>query len=174
MNSDNPVDSKIHVHAGFRNKYLSVHQMIEDVLSLHETYYDTIVATGHSLGGALATIACPVLAEAFPNKRIECMTFGAPRAGNEHFVKWFKSKVTSNLRFVNSKDPVPSLPFSGRFHHTVDATMMKRIGGGTLTRIPDNPVGTRFLRAVQNIELSQIMKEHDLETYIDRINKFIN
>ena len=42
----------------------------------------SIVTTGHSLGGALATLAAVDLMIAFPNLTVSSQTFGSPRVGN--------------------------------------------------------------------------------------------
>ena len=160
------------VHAGFRNKYFSVHEMLADVLEIHESMFDTLVTTGHSLGGALATIAAPMLSETFPTKKIECLTFGSPRVGNSAFVSWFQSRVPIHWRLVNAKDPVPWMPFSGRFHHVSDAVSMT--ARSELTRVPDAPIDKRYRWAFEDLDLSQIATDHDLDTYISRVNYYLN
>ena len=74
---------------------------------------DTVITTGHSLGGALAVLCAFDLSIEFkaneelgeikiPNKYgigesvkryIKCFTFGAPRVGNSHFRTAFHSEV---------------------------------------------------------------------------------
>lgn len=63
---------------------------------------------GHSLGGALATLAALSLAER--GLEVECVTFGSPKVGDEDFCRFFRSKVHRNARFVNKFDPVPRVP----------------------------------------------------------------
>ena len=47
-----------------------------------------------------------------------CVTFGAPRVGNNTFKKMFNERCCFTKRYVNYFDPVPSLPFSLRYSHT--------------------------------------------------------
>ncbi len=43
--------------------------------------------SGHSLGGALATLAACEIAKACPAVDVACYTFGAPRTGNHAFAR---------------------------------------------------------------------------------------
>ncbi|MFW5694712.1 MAG: lipase family protein [Alkalispirochaeta sp.] len=61
-----------------------------------------VVFCGHSLGGALASLAA-----VYYGNPCHLYTFGAPRVGDERFVRLLPS---TSLRFVNAGDPVPSLP----------------------------------------------------------------
>jgi predicted lipase len=170
VDSGQPVD--ILVHAGFRNKYFSVHDALVDILETHATMFDTVVTTGHSLGGALATIAAPVLSESFLTKKIECVTFGSPRVGNLAFVSWFKSRVPIHLRLVNTEDPVPWIPLSNRFHHVSDAVSMT--ASRDLMNVPDAPIGKRYWWALEDLDWSQVLKNHNLDMYINRVKYHFN
>jgi triacylglycerol lipase len=66
--------------------------------------------TGHSLGGALATLcAIDVAAHShFAQPRV--YTFGAPRVGDPAFAKAFNSKIACSHRVCNAYDVVPHLP----------------------------------------------------------------
>ena len=85
-----------------------------DDIQAHPDYQ--FIATGHSLGGAVATI---FLYEAInkgfldPNKNEPVLiTYGQPRTGNENFVLDFNKKVKNVLRIVRDGDIVVSLPYS--------------------------------------------------------------
>ena len=54
----------------------------------------------------------------YPNLKHLCVTFGAPRVGNDKFRQMFNEKCCFTKRYVNYFDPVPSLPFSLRYSHT--------------------------------------------------------
>ncbi|HEY6403627.1 MAG TPA: lipase family protein [Blastocatellia bacterium] len=65
--------------------------------------------TGHSLGGALATLA----AYRFHRDGLRVngvVTFGAPRVGNNTFKESFESNIISLYRFAHRRDPVPNAP----------------------------------------------------------------
>lgn len=63
-----------------------------------------LLIAGHSLGGALATLAAALLPEAL------LYSFGAPRVGNQAFVHAMRPAEVRHHRYVNHRDPVPLLP----------------------------------------------------------------
>jgi triacylglycerol lipase len=56
---------------------------------------------GHSLGGALATLAALVFGCMYPDARHVCITFGAPRVGDARFCDLFRENVDECVRCVN-------------------------------------------------------------------------
>ena len=89
----------------------------KDVLGDIEAHPDyQFIATGHSLGGAVATI---FLYEAINKGFLDTnknepvlITYGQPRTGHENFVLDFNKKVKKVLRIVRDGDIVVSLPYS--------------------------------------------------------------
>lgn len=65
--------------------------------------------TGHSLGGALATLAFERL-----QQNAFLVSFGAPRVGNQRFCKRVARPA---FRVVNNNDIVPHLPPGGGYQH---------------------------------------------------------
>ncbi|KAL6766611.1 hypothetical protein ACKKBG_A36690 [Auxenochlorella protothecoides x Auxenochlorella symbiontica] len=70
-----------------------------------------VYVTGHSLGGALATLcAYDVMTHCQMNHaehyEVSCYTFGAPRTGNHAFAKLFASVVPDTWHIINSDDTV--------------------------------------------------------------------
>ena len=90
-------------------------------LSKHVTGAETanVVFTGHSLGGALATLAFVDYCLKYPERRTTLVTFGAPRAGNDAFLTWLRDRNTSGgvsvTAFADVGDPVPYMPPSSGF-----------------------------------------------------------
>lgn len=76
-----------------------------------------IVFTGHSLGGAVATLAAAYARAA--GYTIDIYTYGSPRVGNEAFVKFVTDQPGGEYRITHLADPVPRLPpiFMG-YRHT--------------------------------------------------------
>ncbi len=103
----------IKIHNGFYNQYLEIQFIIRN--EVYKIYNDNlknkikkeIIFTGHSLGGALATIFATTFS--IPNS---CVTFGSPRVGNKAFVKFFNKKINikESLRYVNEEDTVCKVP----------------------------------------------------------------
>mmetsp|Transcript_52554 Transcript_52554/g.132179 ORF Transcript_52554/g.132179 Transcript_52554/m.132179 type:complete len:685 (+) Transcript_52554:88-2142(+) len=100
------------VHEGFFNGYQGVADQIRDSVKAIQKAFPSskLLVVGHSLGGALATVAAADLHAAFPNSTIELFTFGAPRAGNLKFVQLVEEAVSTSFRVVNGSDPVPQVP----------------------------------------------------------------
>ena len=167
---DASVDQNVTVHAGFRYKFFTIKKALEDVLRDNKDDFDTLVVTGHSLGGALATIAAPFLSDMFPGKSVKCISFGSPRVGNENFVKWFQSTVDTNVRIVNEQDPVPHLPLGSAYHHVSDGICI--VPGSGIYSFPDIPVNQRLPWAMENLDLSKTGISHFLQTYISRVNMY--
>lgn len=72
-----------------------------------------ILITGHSLGGALATL-CFLDLEATLGAEVSfapLYIYGAPRVGNAAFATYSASRGVPIFRVVHHRDPVPHLPF---------------------------------------------------------------
>lgn len=106
------------VHSGFIKQYDSVRTRIhlEIVKLMQEKDYKRIICTGHSLFGAIATIAALDCAIRY-DIPVSCITFGSPRVGSKKFSKLFSKLVTTSFRCVRHKDPITFSPLPGRFKH---------------------------------------------------------
>lgn len=109
------------VHFGFLQAYMSVRMALrhalEDILCCIDNTKQSqteILFTGHSLGGALATLAAAdfQVHYDFPVGKITCMTYGAPKVGNANFTRLFNQLVPNAFRIVNDKDVIARLPQS--------------------------------------------------------------
>ena len=66
-----------------------------------------LLLTGHSLGGAVATIIGQRLIDfGFDPDRLQVITFGAPAVGNKAFKQMYGDRLEL-IRVTNSEDPVP-------------------------------------------------------------------
>lgn len=90
-------------HRGFHRSLKVVFNLIKKALKEYED--EPLILTGHSLGGALATLAARDLDH--PGGLAACYTFGAPRVGDEEWVSTLKTPL---YRLVNSADCVTMLP----------------------------------------------------------------
>ena len=89
-------------HDGFAKAYLSVKEQIQS--SLEEITHKPLYITGHSLGGALATLAALDLER---DSLAACYTFGSPRVGSTKLDWNIKCPV---YRVVNATDIVARMP----------------------------------------------------------------
>lgn len=100
------------VHNGFQNE---VNKIWDDIVALLDIAKGKrLFITGHSLGGAMATIATSRIAD-----RVDALyTYGSPRVGTRSFVKSFAN--VPHYRHVNNNDIVPKVPFAlmGYRHHS--------------------------------------------------------
>jgi len=122
------------VHQGFLSGFLQTFSWIYD---LHPDHI-----TGHSLGGALATLASHYFEK-------DCVTFGCPRVGDLAFATGYKQK---QIRYVNDRDPVPLVPLIP-FKHVCEPTKLGR-GWWQWVTLP-------FRDAVE---------DHFMENYIKALN----
>jgi hypothetical protein len=120
-------DDGIQVHEGFAATLTYLMPQIKQVLPRDRMVW----ITGHSLGGALATLACRELKnEGF---QIEATyTFGGPRVGNAGFANSLPAPL---YRFVYGVDIVPHLPPQGVYQHGGIKVSLSR--DGTVTRAAD-------------------------------------
>jgi predicted lipase len=101
------------VHNGFLT--IATTQLRPDPAELAADAIDPelpLYLTGHSLGGALATITAMDLARRFPSlaERIRLYTYAAPRVGDATFAESFRQLVPNAYRVANVADTVPLVP----------------------------------------------------------------
>lgn len=104
----NNVNPKILVHAGFINAYKSVRDFL--LTQVKESGLKEVWCFGHSLGGAMATLASVDFQYNFPGLVVKVVTFGSPRIGNKAFQASYTHRVPENARVVNGNDLVTRLP----------------------------------------------------------------
>ncbi len=108
------------VHEGFQDALFPVLMQLTYALKQFEKTNQKIWVTGHSLGGALASLfAAMVLERGLPLTGV--YTYAAPRVGDKTFEKAMDTHVRNagalNWRIVNEGDLVPHLPPEPWFSH---------------------------------------------------------
>ncbi|KAI3706200.1 hypothetical protein L6452_23781 [Arctium lappa] len=114
---------EVQVHSGFLSAYDSVRTRIISLIKIATGYQDDgadqaskwhVYVTGHSLGGALATLLALELSSSQLAKRgtisVTMYNFGSPRVGNKKFAEVYNEKVKDSWRVVNHRDIIPSIP----------------------------------------------------------------
>ena len=96
-----------YVHMGFYNQYVSLKKNVNIIINNNTD--KTFIFTGHSLGGAIASLlACRFFNNYSKIKeKSMCITFGSPAIGNDNFCFLYNLSVTNSYRFVNHRDPIP-------------------------------------------------------------------
>jgi len=99
------------VHQGF-NKSLAVlwTDVLPAVNAQHTASKLPVVITGHSKGGALASLAALRLQFEAAITPAAVYTFGSARAGDTLFWRDYDAKILHDWRFENADDLVPHLP----------------------------------------------------------------
>ncbi|EGF77696.1 hypothetical protein BATDEDRAFT_91518 [Batrachochytrium dendrobatidis JAM81] len=123
------------VHLGFLQAWNQIRtEVLDQVKLLASSFPDfDIIVTGHSLGGALTTMASMEMVTllGLDPQRILLYTINQPRTGNFEFVQWVASvNFKAILRVVNQNDVTPHLPplFLGFFHHPTEIWVSNRDG----------------------------------------------
>lgn len=116
-----PDDSDCKVHSGFNAAWNEIKDSLYSFVDTAKQTYPnyTVVVTGHSLGGAVATIATAHLrATGTP---CSLYTFGSPRVGNQDFVDFVAGQEGAQFRVTHASDPVPRVPptwsLLGKYRH---------------------------------------------------------
>eukprot|EP00899_Mesostigma_viride_P012106 jgi/Mesvir1/20897/Mv07971-RA.1 len=129
------------VHFGFLRAFDSVKpaifRLLRGILSTLD-YRGTrgrpwhLYITGHSLGGALATLcAWEVRKSAKMRERISAMTmynYGSPRVGDQCFADAYDSAVPDSWRIVNEMDVIPRVPRLLGFKHVGQVVSLNQNG----------------------------------------------
>jgi hypothetical protein len=99
------------VHSGFWNAYTSIREEIHTLISSKDI--TSLFVTGHSLGGALATLASLDIIEERLLANISMVSIGAPRVGNPEYASIYSSLMGSNsyFRLTHALDPIVHLPY---------------------------------------------------------------
>ncbi|ORX60627.1 alpha/beta-hydrolase, partial [Hesseltinella vesiculosa] len=130
-----------HVAEGFYNSYIEVQSIVVNtVASLLEQYPSYAVrVTGHSLGGAQATLATLDLyqrLDAINTNNIALYTYGELRVGDKDFAAYVTSTGISRIRVVHHADIITFLPTTsqGYVHGGEEYWIKGLLGGGPTQR----------------------------------------
>ena len=158
------------VHAGFQGE---INKVWDDLnFTVADIQDRNIYITGHSLGGAMATICAKRLSEELD--AVCCLyTFGSPRVGNK---KWCKSLQVPHYRFQNNNDIVCRMPLwiMGYRHHGKNMYINykgKIVKYRWWRRMIDNLRGR--LRALTKFQLFDGIYDHDITKYAKRVNNVV-
>ena len=106
-----PAETNVRFHRGFMMAYFAVRDRLLEVV--REFPQAPLTFTGHSLGGAIATIAALDVQyniAQHTGQAIELYTYGSPRVGNAAMVTSFDRRVPNSYRFVYGWDVITRVP----------------------------------------------------------------
>ena len=100
-----------HVEQGFKDLYDQCSTATKAAVQ-QAPAGSSVFVTGHSLGGALATLATADLADSGLSPGVGMYNFASPRVGDRSFADRFNGRVTSRWRIVNTEDIVTTVPIA--------------------------------------------------------------
>eukprot|EP00208_Stichococcus_sp_RCC1054_P005346 CAMPEP_0206142186 /NCGR_PEP_ID=MMETSP1473-20131121/15880_1 /ASSEMBLY_ACC=CAM_ASM_001109 /TAXON_ID=1461547 /ORGANISM="Stichococcus sp, Strain RCC1054" /LENGTH=1445 /DNA_ID=CAMNT_0053537075 /DNA_START=238 /DNA_END=4575 /DNA_ORIENTATION=- len=158
------------VHNGFLRSWLAnglQSRVLQRIEEIEEGYYcrgqrpsgpRRVTLTGHSLGGALATLAAYDIAKAFPSFEVSCYTFGAPRTGNHAFAKDYNQVVPDTWSVINDQDAVTRAAKFGIFKRPGHRVLINSRG--------DMLVRPSFVEtSLRNVPWGSSARDHLLSNY---------
>lgn len=154
------------VHRGFKREVDDIWPIIEK--SLQENT-KTLWFTGHSLGGAMATIcAGRCMLSHIKSNPAQIVTFGSPRVGNKRYINFVK---VNHKRWVNNNDIVTKVPPAWLgYRHTGDEHYLDSEGKlrelNLLQRRKD--AWTGFVSGLKNRTIDHF-RDHIIDRYVDHI-----
>lgn len=123
-----PEDQKkykdVKIHRGFLCQYLSLRDEILTYILRFQSSVKKVVFTGHSLGGALSSIASLDATFTVPAIQVAHVSFGSPRVGNRPWSKLYNIRV-NGLRVIHDDDPVTRIPTSLRWSHCGNVLLIR-------------------------------------------------
>lgn len=104
--TDQPVKG-VEVHAGFYRQFIALLSLVDRDLQNHLKNGGKVLCVGHSLGGAISTIAALNYGNTYP-QQVWHASFGSPRVGNKAFKDAYAKCTKLQARLKHARDPVPS------------------------------------------------------------------
>lgn len=169
------------VHTGFKEALDLVWDFVLEALEEFAAPHKTIWLTGHSLGGALATLATDRLLQADIEPH-GLYTFGQPRVGNKTYAKKFNQLFRHRtFRFANNNDIVARLPprLAG-YSHIGRSFYFDRFGKlhrdiGSWRRYLDQLAGSTSYTIERYVELRillfDLVDDHGIQKYVNNLCK---
>jgi hypothetical protein len=178
------------VHKGFAEAVDSLWPKVMPSLREHLKSGLPLVVTGHSKGGALASLAAIRLLRAEGIAPTAVYTFASPRTGDAPFANFYNSMIMSDWRFENTDDIVPHLPpslavlglLSQIEPRLKNLTVKEYRAVGTLefinwkgllvgnSLILDAERLTSFLELLAKQEIEKIVEDHSIERqYVPKV-----
>ncbi|KAJ5059972.1 Alpha/Beta hydrolase protein [Bipolaris maydis] len=120
---------------------------IKEAMQQYPTF--KVVATGHSLGGALADLGAGVLRS--QGIAVDLYTYGAPKIGLEGISSYLsQTNMGANYRVTHKSDPVPKLPPAALGYLNVSPEYYITTGNGVQPGTGDINVLTGLLNLAGN------------------------
>nr|GMD62939.1 uncharacterized protein LOC109176470 isoform X1 [Ipomoea batatas] len=167
---------EVQVHSGFLSAYDSVRTNLISLIKKAIGCIDDddaeptskwhVYVTGHSLGGALATLLALELSSSQLAKRgaisVTMYNFGSPRVGNKKFADVYNEKVKDSWRVVNHRDIIPTVPRLMGYCHVAQPVYLAagnlKLAMANIEQLEDGYQGDIIGEATPDVIVSEFMK----------------
>lgn len=152
------------VAEGFYKSWESVKYYVQSIMNISTK---ELWVVGHSLGGAICTLAAVEMKKTYPNCKVVSYTYASPKVGDQAFVNGYNDLGIFTNRIQNYWDIIPRLPFTAvlGYEHVNTLILLRRFSKLNITKCvydsapPDNYLYDPFDWATQ----------HSLITYLNLI-----
>ena len=168
------------IHAGFYRALEAVWGALAAVLERMAAGRKNIFFCGHSLGGALAMLACARWDRKLQIENLQfaitgwLYTFGQPRVGNRAWARWYDRQLRQrSFRIVHAEDVVARVPWLfGMFRHAGtevfhDARGVEHVDWPWWKKAPSDAVGLWMELKCGQVAL---LGDHRVGTYEKMLN----
>lgn len=160
------------VHEGFRKSVDRLWPLIISNLSKYKGNRN-IWCTGHSLGGAMATLMsyymCKEHIIPIPSA---VFTYGCPKVGNKNFINDLQGYKIPHFRFVNNADIITRLP-PGDYEHVNEMYYMNH-WGNIRPYTEWQMLKDRLRGFIKGLKVGEInyFTNHDIKRYRDNLDRW--
>lgn len=160
------------VHIGFKYCWESVigdtYDAIDTALEMLAGETMNIVVSGHSLGGAVATLYAYSIKKHYPHYNVSSTTIGSPRVGNKTFKENYDKSDIDTLRIVHNNDLVTHTPYI-RFYHVNHQVRLDNNGN----RLKNDKSLKSFWLYLKAIFSGKNIKDHMGDGYMEAIQNWV-
>lgn len=164
------------VHSGFYSCLTAVQdrlgkhlkEAIQEIGGISEV--SRVYVSGHSLGGALATLSAVQISTLYPSlsPRLKVITIGSPRVGNRAFKTLFNKQVSEHIRVVHDNDIVTRVPKLNYFHV---GTQLKLSDNGQVMTNNLNAL-KHLIRVIKANLTANSFQDHRVDNYLSALEKW--
>jgi hypothetical protein len=161
------------VHIGFKSCWESVvgdtYDAIDTALENLQGETTDIVVSGHSLGGAVATLYAYSIKKHYPHYNLKATTIGSPRVGNKVFKQNYDNSDIDTLRIVHNNDLVTHTPYIG-FEHVNYQVRLDTAGN----RLQNDKSLKSFWLYIKAIFSGKNVMDHMGDGYMKALENWVN
>jgi predicted lipase len=158
---------RFEVHKGFFGE----HEVVWPTVQPYLTYGKPLYVTGHSLGGAIATLLATSIKTHYDINPIVA-TFGSPEVGEPAYAKYYNDYIHESTRVVHAWDIVPRWPRGPLWQH-VDKELHLSDTGRTISPVEGWFRKLLYWRKVVEEDLKGVSEsDHHISCYRKVVNLF--